>query len=677
MLTAIAGQDMPWGIAEDVFRSTEGNPLFVQEVMRHLVEDGQIRREEGRWLGFRQSEVAMRIPEGLREVIGKRLSALSPETNRVLSIAAVIGREFRFRILQQVSGSSEEELYSALEQAQNAVIIEGRTAIGAIVRYRFTHAFFRQTLYEETIAPRRIKIHQQVARALESLHTGRLNEHAVELADHFSHSSVEEDLAKAVEYGEMAAKRAMSVFDYGEAVRSLERALQVQQVLDPHDRGKRCDLLSGLSDALIGVGEPRRALDGEIKQALSLAESLGDPVRASHVCRLAVSALTYLGLGPAISGPEAAEWARLADQYAEPNTAERVWADLSLANIDYYSRRYPRCVTYLDSALALARRLGDRTLYLRAAGQWVSGVWSPRYSERQLLLAEELADLSGSSALAGGLAHVFLAHGRRDAAERHILEVRTSAERNSLKYGLLGNMAYEGVLRYMEGRLEQVVEIADAIEIQGIEGDMSENAAVHIANIRSRSEFLLGKRPKLPQGLVDRVVNSPMECLCAYDMPEIDVPRMVRGFHKHRENYTHAENIGPTYIGILYLEASVLIGNPEAAEHLYGLLRDCGILTTSIFLTTSTGRVLGMAAAHIGRPDEAREHYEGAIEAMTDMHFRPELALTRCQMAELLLEHYPDERQDALEHLDFAIGEFKEMKMKPYIEKTQTLKEGL
>jgi len=107
------------------------------------------------------------------------------------------------------------------------------------------------------------------------------------------------------------------------------------------------------------------------------------------------------------------------------------------------------------------------------------------------------------------------------------------------------------------------------------------------------------------------------------------------------------------------------------------LLRDCGILTTSIFLTTSTGRVLGMAAAHIGRPDEAREHYEGAIEAMTDMHFRPELALTRCQMAELLLEHYPDERQDALEHLDFAIGEFKEMKMKPYIEKTQTLKEGL
>jgi len=94
MLSGIAGQDVPWGLAEAVHRQTEGNPLFVQEVVRYLAEEGIIERKEGRWRAKSDTPVEMRIPDGLRDVIGKRLSGLSESCNKVLSVAAVIGRDF-------------------------------------------------------------------------------------------------------------------------------------------------------------------------------------------------------------------------------------------------------------------------------------------------------------------------------------------------------------------------------------------------------------------------------------------------------------------------------------------------------------------------------------------------------------------------------------------------------
>jgi hypothetical protein len=78
---------------------------------------------------------------------------------------------------------------------------------------------------------------------------------------------------------------------------------------------------------------------------------------------------------------------------------------------------------------------------------------------------------------------------------------------------------------------------------------------------------------------------------------------------------------------------------------------------------------MGAAAALLSKPDEARKYYQEAIKACTEMQFRPELALSRLQLAELLLEHYPDEKKEALEHLDFAIKESRDMKMQPSLER--------
>jgi len=152
------------------------------------------------------------------------------------------------------------------------------------VRFRFGHAFFRQTLSEELFTPRRIRLHQQVARALEEQHAARLEEHAAELAEHFAQSSEAADLGEAVEYSELAAGRALSVYAYGEAARHLEQALEVQEVLDPDDRAKRRDLLIELGEALFSAGEPQRVASEVAERTFSLAEAAGDDQRAGGSC---------------------------------------------------------------------------------------------------------------------------------------------------------------------------------------------------------------------------------------------------------------------------------------------------------------------------------------------------------------------------------------------------------
>jgi predicted ATPase len=140
-----------------------------------------MERRDGALLRVGDQSLAGRMPESLRDAVGKRLLRLSDSTNQVLSVAAIVGREFQLEVLRQVVACPEEELEAALKEASAAAIIEEHAAVGASITYRFSHAFFRQTLYDEIIAPRRIRLHQQVAHALEEIYSRRLDEHAESL----------------------------------------------------------------------------------------------------------------------------------------------------------------------------------------------------------------------------------------------------------------------------------------------------------------------------------------------------------------------------------------------------------------------------------------------------------------------------------------------------------------
>jgi hypothetical protein len=119
---------------------------------------------------------------------------------------------------------------------------------------------------------------------------------------------------------------------------------------------------------------------------------------------------------------------------------------------------------------------------------------------------------------------------------------------------------------------------------------------------------------------------------------------------------------------ILLLQGAVRVGHLPAVELLLRRFSDSGLHTTGILFPTCISRYLGAVAALLGRSEDARRHYEEALKGATEMRFRPEIALTRLQLAELLLQHFPEEKADASEHLDFAIKEFREMKMQPSLE---------
>jgi tetratricopeptide (TPR) repeat protein len=693
MLSGIAGLDVPWGLAEAVHRQTEGNPLFVQEVVRYLAEEGIIERgEEGKWRARSDTPLEMRIPDGLRDVIGKRLSGLSESCNKALSVAAVIGRDFRMEVLQKVAGMSDDELFGALEEARKAAVIEERTGAGAKVSYRFAHAFFRQTLYEETIAPRRIRLHQQVARALEDVYRNKLEEHAAELAEHFSYSSDRADLEKAVGYGEMAARRATDVYSYPEAVRLLAQALKVQDVLDPEDKPKRYELFLALGWARFYNHEFRRVLDSEAPAALALAEEMADNHRASQVCLLATAAISGTGMGPAYGTDEAIRWVEAFDRYAAPETIERAWADQTLGGRKIAARDVAAAWPLFHQSTFLARKLGDASAFVNCGGDYL---WflppTAECVEEARRIADEMqavwkrADPFSMAYAMECVGSFFLMLGERGQGEAIHRELMGSARLTRLPNHRYLATYLRGCYHLMGGQLEEAAKCYDDVLRLGAEMGAPLTAAVMASSFGPRLAGYLGWGREGLKRFEDWAQAAGVS---------VPVPAPTRAYHlvsggESDEAATMLGEAADHYAAepertrhtfgamLLLLETAVLAKHTRAAEVLYDLLAGAVYKTTGLQDPTCMARHLGAAAVLLGRHEEAGKHYREAIKVCTGMKFRPELALTRLQFAELLLERYPKERANALEHLDFAISEFRDMKMQPWLERALRHKEIL
>ena len=194
-LEVATGLTPPPGLVEDVLARTEGNPLFVTEVVRLLVQEGELtpeRLSERKTLQQGSGQAwTVRIPEGVREVIGRRLDRLSELCNQTLTVASVIGREFEMAQLDRLmdpstsSGQdlSEDWLLKLLEEALSARIIEELP--DAMGRYQFTHSLVQETLVAELSLTRRVRLHARIAETLEDLYGPEAEANAAELAHHF------------------------------------------------------------------------------------------------------------------------------------------------------------------------------------------------------------------------------------------------------------------------------------------------------------------------------------------------------------------------------------------------------------------------------------------------------------------------------------------------------------
>ena len=163
-IKAASGIEPPREFMEMLHSHTEGSPLFVGEVVRMLQQEGELTPE--RIAGLQSKDV--RIPEGVREVIGRRLNGLSEDCNRMLTVASVIGREFELgQLASLVEGISEDDLLDVLDEAQSVHIIEELPERAG--SYQFSHALIQRTLRDELSTTRRVRLHARIAETFESL----------------------------------------------------------------------------------------------------------------------------------------------------------------------------------------------------------------------------------------------------------------------------------------------------------------------------------------------------------------------------------------------------------------------------------------------------------------------------------------------------------------------------
>jgi predicted ATPase len=294
-IEATSGVVPPTGLVEAVHTQTEGNPLFVTEVVRLFVQENELtrlRRDTESW--------TVRIPEGVREVIGRRLDRLSERCNDTLTIASVIGREFGLDQLDAlIEDISQDRLVDLLDEALSARVIEELS--DAAGRYQFTHALIQETLSEELSLTRRTRLHARIAESLEELYGADAEANAAELVHHFARAETVLGIEKLVRYSIIAGEQAIGAKAFEAAFAHFQRASATMegQVIDEQIAA----ILHGLGRAqmatAVGLSDRQAALDN-LRRALDYYIETADVPRAMDVA-VAAPSFTIQGLKADIS----------------------------------------------------------------------------------------------------------------------------------------------------------------------------------------------------------------------------------------------------------------------------------------------------------------------------------------------------------------------------------------
>ena len=287
VIEAQSGKVPSSDLVATVHNQTEGNPLFVGEMARLIVQEGLFDTES--ISGSPRGE--LRLPEGVREVIGRRLDHLSEPANSLLVTAAVIGRDFTLNQL----GAAEEDLTAnqlseLLEEPLSTKIIEEvATDYG---RYRFTHVMIQQVLRDQLSLTRRVRLHARIGEPLEALYGDSADSHASELAYHFTEAEKVLGSEKMIAYSIIAGEKSLREFAFVDAVSHFERALEAQAdnpIDDTRARtlhgygvgqaavaemGKSLDAMNEAFDYYIESGQDSRAIEVAVHSNVNLEDPL-------------------------------------------------------------------------------------------------------------------------------------------------------------------------------------------------------------------------------------------------------------------------------------------------------------------------------------------------------------------------------------------------------------------
>ncbi len=635
------GVTPPGGLLRALQTETEGNPLFVGEVVRLLASEGRLT--ESPEVGWR-----LPIPPGLHEAIAQRLRRLSKECRRLLTLASVLGREFSLEALERASELPEEELLDVLDEAFAARVLA--EVPGALGRMRFSHARVREALYNDLSTARRARMHLRIGAALEELYRTDPEPYLAELAHHYFLAGPAGDVEKAVGYTWRAGDQAVALLAYEEAVRQFRMALRAVERREAKDDRERCELYLALGDALARAGSTPEAKEAFL-DAAKLARAAGLSEHLAH------AALGYSGR---------LVWTRTwGDKHLVP-LLEEALAALPREDSELRARLLARLaggplrdtlapeprVAMADEAVAIARRLGDPATLAYALEGRCETYWGPDAREERLALADELIRVAESAGdleqeyagrdcrffalLEGG--DIRAALGEHEAARRLAHELREPA-RLRIEATRSANLAL------FEGRFKEAEQaIQEALELSRLAPSANAELAFDLQMYALRRE----------QGLLDSLVETIERAVD--DHPGYPVLQFIRldiliELEREQEARAAFDAIAADEFR-LFLDEQWLIGMsflPEAcrylededrASRLYDVLRPYGSHNTVAVPELCRGsawRGLGILAGVMSEPERAAEHFEAALEMNASMGSRPWVAYTEYDYAFMLL----------------------------------------
>ena len=312
-LQLLGGDELNPQLSETLYNLTEGHAFFIQELVLTLKQSGKLEQQHGGHWSF-PANSRLAIPASIREVVGLRLEQLSSETYRLAGLASIIGREFNHDLLRRTAQCQETTLLDLLDELLQKFLIE-ETQTG----YRFLHEITRQVIYDELSTHRRTWLHGQVAQALEEITPDQLAEQAAILVHHFERAGQSET---AFHYLIQAGDWARSTYATREALDHYHHALNLHRQYTDLAGVSTIDLLERRAQTYLALSDFDAAI-ADLEKLLSLNREDSDAYREGE-------ALYQLGIA------------------------------------HYWAHRLAQATTYLNQALALAKRIDATDLYTKS-----------------------------------------------------------------------------------------------------------------------------------------------------------------------------------------------------------------------------------------------------------------------------------------------------------------------
>lgn len=645
--------------------ATQGNPLFIQEVLHHLVQQDALQ-ERGGYVVTTAASSDLQLPKDVTGAIATRIQGLSEGCQQILTLASFLGEGFSLQVLGALSRMSEEELLVLLEEGMHQrLLLSGRQA------FQFVHSLVRHVFYHAPSTARRQRMHQQIAQTLEHLYADSLDEHILEIAHHLVRAGAAAEVATVVHYARRASDQALAVFAWDEAAYYYEAALSAAEstghltvheraelhywaglahywnqdvgpCLDHYEKAIAAYRLSGdvrgLAQALIGKTHTQLTLAAVPLGALADLQPLEDVLAAlgdnesglqGHI--LAIMAEAYRQARQPAKAQEIAQRAlEIGRGLKDDRLCARASSALALAHINGLHLR--EALECWQQALAYAQRANDLILQgwplqrmplaLTLQGQLDK---AETVALEACKLTRKTSDWGDYSVALSHLASIAVVRGDFAAAESRAHETMLMVYRSHYPWGGFRSLAALACARALRGAW---VEAEDALDILVEPGHVFEDAGPIIKVFARVFRQLLRVQ--------SQAVHEAVEPLAT------DLMRAVG---------TDTYSLGPL---CALVELGDLMAAPAIAELPYralSLAAERGVLFSSGW-TFLIPRVLGVTATLNHWWDTAETHFHTAIAVATRVGARPELGRAYLDYARLLVAR--GTRSDRLQAIELV-----------------------